>query len=125
MIHISNRAARQIKRSMEDSDSEGMALRVAARRLPDGSLDYAMGFDHSDHNDSHARSNGVDLVVGPTSTELLRNAELDYVQMEDGEFRFIFINPNDPTHGKAEESGERNRPGEVDSTTRKAGQIDE
>ena len=100
MINISKNAAIQIRESMKQSDSEGMSLRVAARRLEDGSLDYAMGFDHSDHNDSHARSNGIDVVVGPTSTELLRNAELDYVQMEDGEFRFIFINPNDPAHGK-------------------------
>ncbi len=99
MIHISERAARQIRQSMQDSDSEGMALRVAARRLPDGSLDYAMGFDHSDHNDSHSRSHGIDVVVAPTSTELLRNAELDFVQMDDGEFRFIFMNPNDPSHG--------------------------
>lgn len=105
MINISERAARQIRASMSESDSEGMALRVAARRLADGSLDYAMGFDHSDHNDSHARSNGIDVVVGPTSTELLRNAELDYVRMEDGEYRFIFINPNDPTHGRPPEPG--------------------
>lgn len=104
MINISERAARQIRESMKQTDSEGMSLRVAAKRLADGSLDYAMGFDHSDHNDSHARSNGIDIVVGPTSTELLRNAELDYVQMEDGEHRFIFSNPNDPTHGKDAES---------------------
>ncbi len=105
MINISENAARQIKESMKDSDSEGMALRVAARRLPDGTLDYAMGFDHSDHNDSHARSNGIDIVVGPTSTELLRNADLDYVQMEDGEYRFIFLNPNDPAHGRQTDPG--------------------
>lgn len=105
MINISENAARQIKESMKESDSEGMALRVAARRLPDGNLDYAMGFDHSDHNDSHARSNGIDIVVGPTSTELLRNADLDYVQMEDGEYRFIFMNPNDPAHGGQTDPG--------------------
>ena len=105
MINISENAARQIKESMKESDSEGMALRVAARRLPDGNLDYVMGFDHSDHNDSHARSNGIDIVVGPTSTELLRNADLDYVQMEDGEYRFIFMNPNDPAHGMQTDPG--------------------
>ena len=100
MINISERAARQIKESMKHSDSDGMSLRVAARRLADGTLDYAMGFDHSDHNDSHGRSNGIDIVVGPTSTELLRNADLDYVQMDDGEYHFIFRNPNDPTHSQ-------------------------
>ncbi|MBX2882510.1 MAG: iron-sulfur cluster assembly accessory protein [Granulosicoccus sp.] len=98
MITVSKSAAKQIKASMPESDSEGMALRLAAKRLEDGSIDYAMGFDHSDHNDSHSRSNGIEIVVGPTSTELLANAELDYVEMDDGEHRFIFINPNDPSH---------------------------
>ncbi len=98
MITITKNAARQIKTSIQESDAEGMALRIAAKRLGDGQFDYAMGFDHSDHNDSHSRSNGVEIVVGPTSTELLHNATLDYVQMDDGEYRFIFLNPNDPTY---------------------------
>ena len=83
---------------MRQTESEGMALRIAARRLDDGSLDYAMGFDQFDHNDSHSSSGGIDVVVAPTSTELLAGATLDYVRLDDGEFRFIVINPNDATH---------------------------
>ncbi|NKB76106.1 MAG: iron-sulfur cluster assembly accessory protein [Gammaproteobacteria bacterium] len=98
MINISESAAKQIKVAMEESDAEGLSLRIAAKRLEDGSFDYAMGFDHSDHNDSHSRSKGVEIAVAPTSTELLRNATLDYVQMDDGEYRYIFSNPNDPSH---------------------------
>ena len=97
MITISKTAAKQIRLSMEETGTEGMSLRVAARRLDDGSLDYAMGFDETDHNDSHNRTNGIDVVVAPTSTELLSNAVLDYVEMESGEFQFIFVNPNDPS----------------------------
>ncbi len=96
MITVSKTAAKQIRLSMEETGTEGLSLRVAARRLDDGSLDYAMGFDETDHNDSHNRTNGIDVVVAPTSTELLSNAVLDYVEMENGEFQFIFINPNDP-----------------------------
>ena len=96
MITVSKTAAKQIRLSMEETGTEGMSLRVAARRLDDGRLDYAMGFDETDHNDSHNRTNGIDVVVAPTSTELLSNAVLDYVAMENGEFQFIFINPNDP-----------------------------
>ncbi len=103
MITISKRAARQIKKSISLSDAEGMSLRIAAKRLEDGSFDYAMGFDDSDHNDSHHRSQGIDIVVAPTSTELLRDAKLDYVQLDDGEFHFIFSNPNDPAHVLADE----------------------
>ncbi len=102
MITISESAARQIKASMQASNAEGLSLRIAAKRMGDGSLDYAMGFDSFDHNDSHSRSNGVEIVVAPTSTELLHNAKLDYVKMQDGEYRFIFINPNDPAHSEPE-----------------------
>ena len=98
MINITENAARQIKISMKETDVEGLSLRIAAKRKEDGTLDYAMGFDESDHNDSHSRSNGIEIVVGPTSTELLQHATLDYVEMDDGEYRFIFINPNDPGH---------------------------
>ena len=104
MITISKNAAKQIKTSMEQTDAEGMSLRIAAKRLEDGSFDYAMGFDHSDHNDSHSRSNGIEVVIAPTSTELLKDAVLDYVEMEGGEYKFIFINPNDPGHSQPKEA---------------------
>ena len=97
MIHITDAAAKQVKQAMEDANAEGMSLRLAAKRLADGSFDYAMGFDHFDHNDSHSRTKGVEFVVAPTSTELLKGATLDFVEME-GEYRYIFINPNDPQH---------------------------
>ena len=98
MIEISDRALLQIKHSVDESDADGLCLRIAARRLEDGSFDYAMGFDQSDHNDTLTRVRGIDVVIGPTSIEFLKDAKLDYVEMEDGEYRFIFMNPNDPTH---------------------------
>ena len=104
MITITKPAAAQIKTSMEQTNAEGMSLRLAAKRLEDGSIDYAMGFDESDHNDSHSRSNGVEVVVAPTSTELLLNATLDYVKLDgESEYRYIFINPNDATHSAPEQ----------------------
>ncbi len=85
-----------------------MVLRLAAKRLEDGSFDYAMGFDQPEQHDSRVTSNGIDVVVAPTSTEFLRDAKLDYVEMEDGQFHFIFINPNDPSHIPPEkEPGEK------------------
>ena len=107
MITLTKAAAKQVKVAMTETDAEGMSLRIAARRLQDGSFDYAMGFDDTDHNDSHARTQGVDIVVAPTSTELLQGATLDFVEI-DGEHRFIFINPNDPSHTPIEngEAGE-------------------
>ena len=45
MVMITQRAAEQIKIAAEKSGSQGMTLRIAAQRKPDGSIDYAMGFD--------------------------------------------------------------------------------
>ena len=109
MIILTKAAAKQVKVAMTETDAEGMSLRIAARRLEDGSFDYAMGFDDTDHNDTQARSHGVDVVVAPTSAELLQGATLDFVEI-DGEPRFIFINPNDPSHSPLQDNAE---PGEA------------
>ena len=38
---------------------------------------------------------GIALVVSPAERELLDGMTLDYVEYEAGDFRFIFVNPND------------------------------
>ena len=45
MFSLTNAAAQQIQQAAHQAQAKDMALRVAARRLPDGSLDYGMGFD--------------------------------------------------------------------------------
>ncbi len=72
-----------------------MGLRIAARRDADGSLHYAMGFDEARDDDLVVPSEGIALVVSPAQRELLDGMTLDYVEFEPGDFRFIFINPND------------------------------
>ncbi|MDD3517732.1 MAG: iron-sulfur cluster assembly accessory protein [Chromatiales bacterium] len=102
MITITPEAAKQIKQSAADSNTQGMALRVAARRLGDGSIDYGMGFDDTGREDDLSfKSEGINIVIAPYCIELLNGAVLDYVEIEPGEHRFIFTNPNDPHHGKA------------------------
>jgi iron-sulfur cluster assembly protein len=96
MITVSPAAAEQIRKSMEETDSEGMCLRVAARVTPDEALDYGMGFDESREDDLRNTSEGIDIVVAPGSADLLHGTHIDYVQLETGEFNFIFLNPNDP-----------------------------
>jgi len=73
-----------------------MSLRIAAKRKADGSIEYAMGFDEPDGSDSRTKSEGIEIIVAPTSTELLDGVLLDYVELESGHFHFIFENPNDP-----------------------------
>lgn len=94
MITITHRAAKQI---LSQPPEPGMALRVAAKRLPDGGLDYAFGWDAPGKHDSRGESAGVAIIVAPTSVALLHGATLDYVAME-ATHRFIFLNPNDPSY---------------------------
>jgi iron-sulfur cluster assembly protein len=98
MMTITEQAAQQIRVAAGNSDAQGLALRVAARRNRDGSIAYAMGFDTPEDQDTRITVHGVEVVVGPTSTELLAEAVLDYVELEPGDFQFIFMNPNDPNY---------------------------
>lgn len=93
---VTKNAADQILASAEDGSRQSGALRVAAKRKPDGSVEYAMGFDEAQREDAQVHWHGVNIVVAPTSTELLAGATLDYVELADGKHEFIFLNPNDP-----------------------------
>jgi iron-sulfur cluster assembly protein len=95
MITVTPSAARQIRIAATQSDSDEMGLRIAARRDADGSLHYAMGFDEARGDDLVVPTEGVALVVSPAHRDLLEGMTLDYVEYEAGDFRFIFINPND------------------------------
>ena len=95
MITVTPSAAQQIRIAATQSDADEMGLRIAARRDADGSLHYAMGFDEARADDLVVPSEGIALVVSPAHRDLLDGLTLDYVEYEAGDFRFIFINPND------------------------------
>lgn len=97
MIKLTSLAARQVAQAAQQGGMENMALRIATRREANGSLQYGMGFDTERDNDLQVLSEGVTLLVSPHSQELLNGTVLDYVELTPGDFRFIFINPNDPT----------------------------
>jgi iron-sulfur cluster assembly protein len=92
-ITVTPQAAEQILKS-----AAGACLRLAARLDAKGVIEYGMGFDEQAEGDAQVVSNGVTLLVSPGSVELLTGATLDYVEINPGEWRFIFINPNDPSH---------------------------
>ena len=93
MITVTPQAAAQILQS-----AGGAGLRLAARLDDKGVIEYGMGFDDKAADDLEVASNGVKVLVSPGSVELLTGATLDYVEINPGEWRFIFINPNDPSH---------------------------
>ncbi|WP_018952990.1 HesB/IscA family protein [Thioalkalivibrio sulfidiphilus] len=97
MITITPNAAKQIIESARQSGLENTPLRIAARRHSDGAIEYGMGFDDTGRDeDLTFKSEGVSLVIDPICVDLVKDAVLDYVEMNPGEFRFIFMNPNDP-----------------------------
>jgi len=68
-----------------------MALRIAARIDPDGSMQYVMGFDNPIDEDMKLDLEGVAVVIAGESQELLDETTLDFVELEPGKFNFIFI----------------------------------
>ena len=99
MITVTPAAAHQIKESAKQSQSEGLPLRLAATRQPDGSINYGMGFaDEETDQDLSYSSEGVTIVVSPLSLDLLNKTEIDYVEIDNGDKSFIFKNPNDPNY---------------------------
>jgi iron-sulfur cluster assembly protein len=99
MITVTTSAADRIRLSARQGRMEGLAMRIAATRNPDGSIHYGMGFDDNQlEGDIHLTSEGIDLVVSGSSMLLLSGMTLDYVEIEPGSFQFIFLNPNDPDY---------------------------
>jgi len=97
MITISKSAASQIELSAEQTGITNTPMRVAIRKLDNGSLNYALGFDDAiTKHDVQFKSQGIDLVISPESLDLGRELTIDYVQLDSGDTNFIFINPADP-----------------------------
>jgi iron-sulfur cluster assembly protein len=96
MITITPAAADQIRASAREGNMEGFGMRIAARREPDGSIHYGMGFDdNQQEGDIRINAGGIDVIIGETSRILVDGMTLDYVEIEPDTFQFIFLNPND------------------------------
>lgn len=105
MINITPQAAAQILKSAQQTGIGEIYLRIAARLDAKGMLEYGMGFDDRAEGDLVAVSAGVKLLISPGSVELLTGATLDFVGIDNpGDPRFIFINPNDPSHKPAKQA---------------------
>lgn len=101
MFTLSSAAARQIRQAASASGAQQMVLRIAAKLDADGSLQYGMGFDEPKEEDMKLEIEGVAVVIGGESQELLFDTLLDYVELTPGEFNFIFSNGRE-TQGETE-----------------------
>ena len=99
MITISTAAAEQIRRSQVETQNENLKLRIAAKvAAEDESIEYGMGFDEQKEDDIVVSCEGVDVIIAPSNAEFLHGAHMDFVEIEPGQFSFIFLNPNDPNY---------------------------
>ena len=96
MFTLTSAAAQQIQQAANASDAMHLALRVAARPDADGSIQYGMGFDDPDDMDLKLDVEGVAIVIAAEHQEILDETTLDYVELEPGEFNFIFIDGRAP-----------------------------
>lgn len=108
IFEITDSASEQIIKSSEDSDSKDWPLRIAVNVSNDGKFNYIMGFDHSKEEDLRLKINKVEIIISPDSMINLKNCKLDYVELEEGQYEFIFLNPNDPAYSPPDESLEKN-----------------
>ncbi|MCP3668199.1 MAG: iron-sulfur cluster assembly accessory protein [Gammaproteobacteria bacterium] len=95
MFKMTDNAATQVMTAARESGTEGMALRLATKLSDDGTFEYFMGFDETKEEDVQLNFYGVDVVMDAEFAVLLDETTMDYTQLDDGEIRFIFINPKD------------------------------
>ena len=91
MFTLTSAAAQQIQQAAHAGDAMHLALRVAARPDADGSIQYGMGFDDPDDTDLKLEVEGVAIVIAADHQNILDDTTLDYVELQPGEFNFIFI----------------------------------
>lgn len=91
MFTVTPYAAQEILAAGARSNADGLALRVAARRIADGSIEYGMGFDEAREDDEPTQVLGLTVLVGSPSKPLLDDTVLDYVELAPGQFDFLFI----------------------------------
>ena len=98
MITITPQAQEQILKAAQQAGIDPVCLRLAARLGDKGVLEYGMGYDEQAEGDTQVVSGEIKVLISAGCIELLAGATLDYVEINPGEQRFIFINPNDPSH---------------------------
>ncbi len=96
MITLTPAAARQMRLAAGAAEGAPVTLRVAARPAADGTIEFGMGFDEPRSGDAELEVEGVTLLVAPPSRDLLAETVIDYLEVEPGDFRFVFARAEAP-----------------------------
>jgi len=107
MFSLTSAAARQIQKAAGTSGAQAMVLRVAATVDADGTIQYGMGFDEPNEGDLKLNLEGVAVVIAEPFQQVLSSTVLDFVEMEEGVFNFIFVDAPETqaTDGQANAGG--------------------
>lgn len=103
MFKLTTAAAEQVRTAAQQGGTEGLALRLAAQKKPDGAIDYRMGFDDGTEDDIRFKAEGVEIVMAPEYVPLFDKATMDFVEIEPGQHHFIFLNPEDANYSPPKE----------------------
>ena len=101
MITLTSTAVKQIRLSAKQGNLEGLPMRIAATKNEDGSIHYGMGFDDTKETDITHSSDGVDIIVSPDTNKIVDGMKVDFVDLDDGNPQFIFLNPHDANYSPA------------------------
>lgn len=96
MFTLTPAAAARVLDAAAESDAVGMALRVAAKIEDDGQLTFGIGFDDEREHDLAYECEGLKVLIAPPSRELLEDMLLDFVEVEPGEWQFVFMQTRAP-----------------------------
>lgn len=91
MFRMTPAASREILASATRSEAEGLALRLAARIDEAGDVSFGMGFDEQRVDDLLTEFHGVKVLIGAPSQPLLRDAVLDFTEVEPGHHDFVLM----------------------------------
>lgn len=93
MITLSSRAAVQIRSMQREHDAEGRVLRLLVESGGCSGFQYGMSFDEPKAGDVRCESEGVAMVIDPTSAAYLEGTSIDFDDGLQGK-GFEIRNPN-------------------------------
>lgn len=95
MITVTKAAAERIRAVLAESDDPELALRAAARRVADGTIEYAIGLDERRERDTAVACGDLTVLVSPPSLALIDGLVIDFGEVEPGQSAFLFYRAAD------------------------------
>ena len=93
MITLTPRAAKQVKAMQAELNAPGKRLRVLVESGGCSGFQYGMSFDETKPEDAQLESEGVAVIVDPTSLAYLQGSSIDFDDGLHGK-GFEIRNPN-------------------------------